>query len=94
MSQYPIPPRSACSFCPFHSDDEWRNLKENHPEDWSKAVQFERNLIAASAKQEVLKGTPYLHESCVPLDQVDLKTRPSHGQLNLFRNECTGLCGV
>lgn len=91
---YPIPPRSACSFCPFHSDDEWRNLKENHPADWDKAVQFERDLIAASAKQEVLKGVPYLHESCVPLDQVDLKARPSHGQLNLFRNECTGLCGV
>ncbi len=91
---YPIPPRSACSFCPFHSDDEWRNLKENHPEDFEAAVNFERALIAAAATQEALKGVPYLHASLVPLDQVDLQANPSHGQLSLFGNECEGMCGV
>lgn len=91
---YPIPPRSACTFCPFHSDFEWRNLKENHPEDFEFAVRFERDLIAASQRQEVLKGTPYLHESLVPLDEVDFQANPSHGQLSLFGNECEGMCGV
>lgn len=91
---FPIPPRSACTFCPFHSDHEWKNLKENHPEDWDKAVRFEQDLIAAAAKQEVLRGTPYLHESCVPLSEVDLQANPSRGQLSLFGNECEGMCGV
>ena len=91
---FPIPPRSACSFCPFHSDEEWRNLKENHPADFAAAVEFERLLIDASTRQEALRGTPYLHESCLPLDQVDFQANPSHGQLSLFGNECHGLCGV
>lgn len=93
-NNYPIPPRSACTFCPFHSDFEWRNLKENHPSDFESAVQFERKLIAASRTQEVLKGTPYLHESLVPLDEVDFSANVTVGQVSLFGNECEGMCGV
>lgn len=91
---YPTPPRSACTFCPFHSDFEWRNLKENHPEDFERAVQFERALIAASRKQEVLQGVPYLHGSLTPLDEVDFRANPSHEQISLFGNECEGMCGL
>lgn len=92
---YPIPPRSACTFCPFHSDEEWSNLKES-PIDFAEAVQFDADLRAAAAKQNALKGTPYLHASLVPLDQVDFAANvtPGHAQLDLFRNECEGLCGV
>lgn len=91
---FPIPPRSACTFCPFHSDNEWRNLKENYPEDFESAVQFERDLRVSSKGQEVLKGEPFLHKSCVPLDEVDFHANPADGQLSLFGNECEGMCGV
>jgi len=35
-----------------------------------------------------------MHRSLVPLDQVDLSTAEDRGQLNLFLNECEGMCGV
>jgi hypothetical protein len=91
---FPTPPRSACRYCPFHSDSEWRNQKENEPAEFEKSVEFEREMILAGTRQEVLRGTPYLHSSCVPLDQVDFGVRPHHGQMNLFGNECEGMCGV
>jgi hypothetical protein len=36
----------------------------------------------------------FLHRSCVPLDEVDLRTAEDKGQLNLWLNDCEGMCGV
>lgn len=91
---YPEPPRSACTFCPFHSDDEWLNLKNNSPKEFQGAVDFERALTEAHKNQEVLLGTPFLHNSCVPLDEVKFKGDEGRKQISLFGNECEGLCGV
>lgn len=92
---YKTPPRSACYFCPFHGDAEWKNLKENHNADFMLAVKYEKELQAAAARQEVMKGTPWLHPTCKPLDEIDFNTNiKSHAQLEMFANECEGLCGV
>lgn len=92
---YPEPPRSACWFCPFHSDSEWRRLRDEEPEAWEKAVQFDREAREArEARASNMNSTPYLHRSCVPLDQVDLRTDFDRGQLSLWQNECEGLCGT
>lgn len=89
---YPEPPRSACVGCPFHSDDEWRRLRDGDPEGFADAVQFERDLQAVDFT--ALRGTPFLHRDLVPLDQVDLSTPRDRGQGNLFDDECEGMCGV
>jgi hypothetical protein len=86
---YPMPPRSACVYCPYHSNHEWRNLKENDPESFERAVEYEKKYQAALT--QVMRGTPYLHRSCKPLDQVDFGT-PDKG--DAFNNECEGMCGV
>lgn len=91
---YPQPPRSACKFCPYRSDDHWLALS---PKNFSEAVQFERDLQAAYAQASAVRAVPYLHESRVPLDQV--RFRPGRinmkaQQLNMFRNDCVGMCGV
>jgi hypothetical protein len=92
---YPKPPRSSCVFCPFHSLAEWRRLRDEEPEAFAEAVQFERAVQAAKQASENFAGTPYLHKSCVPLDQLDLSTREERGQLVLdFADECSGVCGV
>jgi hypothetical protein len=85
---YPKPPKSACIGCPFHSNDQWRALRKM-PE-WQDAVEVDR----AIRKQPGFRGEQYMHRSLVPLDQVDLSTAEDHGQLNLFNNECEGMCGV
>jgi hypothetical protein len=97
---YPKPPRSACVYCPFHSDNEWRRLRDEEPEEFARAIRFEKDLQAVKAKTENMRGVPFLHPSLVPLDQVDLSTDIERGQLALwldeqsFGNECEGMCGV
>lgn len=94
-NNYPEPPRSACTFCPFHSDEEWRRIKTQTPDEWNAVVEYERNLIAAAKSQEALRGIPYLHESCKPIETVNFDANiPSHYQVSMFGNECEGLCGV
>lgn len=91
---FPRPPRSACSFCPFHSNAEWRNLRDNHPRDWDFVVQFEKDMQQAALHDQALTAVPYLHKDGVNIELVDL-TDPSEmqGQFS-FLDECDGLCGV
>ena len=95
---FPEPPRSACSYCPFHSDAEWRRLKEQEPEAFAEAVDVERKIQAmhkaTSQPGERMGGLAYLHDSLVPLDQVDFSTDEDHGQQVMFKQECAGMCGV
>lgn len=88
------PPRSACTFCPYHSDAEWRRLRDFHPDEFAGAVQFENELQEVKRQTGNMKGIPFLHNSLKPLDQVDFSTEEERGQLNLFNNECEGMCGV
>lgn len=91
---YPKPPRSACVYCPYHSDAEWRRLRDEEPEEWKRAVKFERDLQAVKAQTDNMRGIPYLHASLVPLEQVNLTTDIENGQGILWGNECEGMCGV
>lgn len=97
---YPKPPRSACVYCPFHSDKEWRRLKDEEPQEFARAVKFEKDIQEVKSKTERVRGVPFLHPSLVPLDQVDFRTDIERGQLSLwldeqsFGNECEGMCGV
>jgi hypothetical protein len=89
---YPMPPRSACTFCPYHSDAEWQRLRTAEPEGFAQAVQFERDLQAAAAAQcETTKSVPWLHRSMRPLDTVEFT---DSRQIDMFGNECEGMCGV
>jgi hypothetical protein len=94
---FPTPPRSACIYCPFHSDHEWKRLRNEEPEEWDKAVKFDYDLRAAVSQATgtaKLSGDVFLHASLVPLDKVDFQSLPEKNQLSLFGNECEGLCGV
>lgn len=87
--KYPTPPRSACYFCPFHSNAEWQRLKNETPELYLKAAEFEQKLQKATAGT-MSYSTPYLHPSCQPLDVAPL----NDGQMDMFDMECEGMCGV
>ncbi|HWN72806.1 MAG TPA: hypothetical protein VNN15_03245 [Solirubrobacterales bacterium] len=86
---FPIPPKSACGLCPFHSDAEWRAVKAD-PEAWARAVEIDR-AIRTGLVSKHLKGALYLHASLKPLEDVDLS---GGSQRDLFQNECEGMCGV
>lgn len=91
---YPEPPRSACRFCPFHSDDEWRRQHDEEPDEFALSVKFDYDLREVKSRTDNIGGVPFLHSSMVPLDKVDFSTSRERGQGELFGNDCTGLCGV
>lgn len=91
---YPEPPRSACVFCPFHNDTEWTRLMVKEPEAFAEAVEFEKSLQTHIKAAGSFRTTPFFHRSLVPLDQVVFQPNSSNGQLNIFNNECEGMCGV
>jgi hypothetical protein len=87
---YPLPPKSSCIGCPFHSNDEWRSIKSD-PEAWEDAVMLDK-LIRNVGKN--MKSQQFMHRDRVPLDEVDLSTAADHGQVDMFNNECEGMCGL
>jgi hypothetical protein len=88
---YPLPPKSACTFCPYHDDAMWRDLQLNDPASFADAVNVDRAIRGG------ISGTTkklYLHRSLKPIDQIDFTTAEEAGQGVLFGNECEGICGV
>lgn len=90
---YSEPPKSACTFCPFHSDAEWRRLRDTDPVGWSEAVELDR-AIRHGLTSKSLSGSLFLHSSRLPLESVDFDSPNDQSQSNLFNNECEGMCGV
>lgn len=85
----PIPPRSACIFCPLRDNNQWREMDRD---EFKQAIRFEAAYQAAHGY--LGESVPFLHRQMVPLNQVDFSTEEERGQLNMFNNECEGMCGV
>lgn len=84
----PIPGKSSCVFCPFHSDGFWFELKRNHPREFAEAVRVDRMIRDMTASG--LKRPAFLHRSLTPLEMVNFEERTK----DLFGSECDGYCGV
>ena len=95
-NNYPEPPRSACFYCPFHSDDEWRRLRNDEPKHFQEAIEFDDKIrkIYKEANPS-MNMEVYLHNSCKPLSEIDFDNDVDKGQLTWdFKAECEGMCGV
>ena len=77
--------KSSCVYCPYRSDRQWAEMRSDDPESFTRAVAVERAILD-------LKPGNYLHSSCAPLDAADFDA--DRDQLELFGNECEGMCGV
>lgn len=90
-------PKSACVFCPYHSDAEWLRIKAN-PADWKRAVEIDEALrTTGSVANRQMDQRMYVHRSCIPLVQIAFNPKPTarEQQTNLaFTRECEGVCGV
>lgn len=92
--EYPGRPlvKSACWFCPFKKNDEWRRTRDEQPKEWAKAVAFDKAIRKGSV---AARGEWFLHRQMKPLDEVDLSTQADRGQVEFsFLDECEGMCGV
>ena len=64
----PVPPKSSCYFCPYHSVEAWRDLKRNEPDLFAKSVELEQTLRdrrAALGKDDV-----FFTSRMVPLSEA------------------------
>lgn len=89
---YPMPAKSSCIGCPYHSDDQWVELRDTDPVSWADAVEVDRKM-RENGPVRGMQQMEYMHRSCVPLDQVIFRSGKDHGQIS-FLDECDGMCGV
>lgn len=82
-----LPPRSACVFCPYQSRKEWRALQGT--EDWQHAVEVDESIRKARPPYDL-----FVHATMKPLPMVDFRSEQERGQLELWDNECSGMCGI
>jgi hypothetical protein len=104
-TDYGQPPRSACIICPYHDNKEWKNLKDNYPDEFEYAVKFDEWLRDPNSNSAALqkfrdynkkKQTPsqqYVYKGKVPLREATFD-EPSDYQGTLFDDECEGMCGI
>lgn len=69
-------PKSACVGCPFHTNAQWRDLRNNHPDEFADAVEFDAAIRAGNARGNLLGntllGSPFLHRSRLPLSDAPI----------------------
>jgi len=79
--------KSSCVFCPYHSNKNWKEIKQNYPEEWEKVKKVD-DAIRDSSKRG-LDDKLYLHRTLVPIDEAYLQ----EDQEELFMCE-EGYCGI
>ena len=93
LDEFGVPhetPRSACVFCPFHSNAEWRRVKRS-PKDWERACEVDEMLREpGSVVNQDLGHELFVHRSCRPLREANL----DEDQKTMFDIECEGGCGL
>ncbi len=87
------PVRSACTGCPNHGNAEWRDMRDNRPDEFEQACRFDeaiRDVPGMHAKR-------YLHHSFTPLRHANLakptrreRADAQHDLLDLLENGVGG----
>lgn len=90
---YPPPPRSSCIGCPFHSNAEWRAIRDD-PTSWADAIDFDEQLRTGRIAKLLAPSVAYLHRDAVPLAEAEIRSEEEMGQGTLFDMECEGMCGI
>ncbi len=83
-----VPRKSSCRYCPYHSDRYWRDMKQNDPVEFEQACEVDmliRDLTRVGDANPV-----FIHRSLVPLREAYF----GENQRELFREDCSGHCGV
>lgn len=87
LHELPVPPKSACVFCPYQSDASWAIRKKLFPDDFAAAIAVD-NAIRNST-QAGIHYPVFLHRSCRPLESVEFDSRG-----DTQWGECSGTCHV
>ena len=64
-----IPPKSACTFCPYHNKDHWKRMKQAGGADWDEAVTVDE-AIRDKGKGSGKEFQLFIHPSGLPLEEA------------------------
>lgn len=86
---WPDPTSSACWMCANLDDIEWREMRDNRPDEFEQACLFDEEI----REEDIFKGGTgvWLHRSRVPLREADLD---SHIQGDEIRQCGLGMCFI
>lgn len=88
-------PKSSCVFCPYRTNQSWKNLKETDPAGWDRAVQIDaalrdkKSVATRGFRQEL-----FVHRSCMPLPLIDFNALAPNALDPMTVGECQGMCGL
>lgn len=82
-----VPVKSSCVFCPYHNRSAWYDMKRENGADWQKAVEVDEAIRKARPPFDL-----FLHSDRIPL--IDIRSPQENGQLEMFSEECSGVCFV
>ena len=69
-------------------------MKKNRPEEWADAVAFDTAMRADGRKLPGVIGEVYLHRRLLPLEEAIVAAGFDPNQIDMFDQECDGMCGV
>jgi hypothetical protein len=93
---HPIPSKSACLMCPYRKTIEYARWREEHPALFAEAVKFD-HLIRSTGTMRGMKNEQFVSRLLMPLDEIPTVAElegDKNEQIDLFGNECEGICGV
>ena len=61
----PVPPKSSCTFCPYHNARAWQEIKRRGGHDWQEAVEIDLKIRDARPPYPL-----YVHPARVPLTEA------------------------
>jgi hypothetical protein len=92
---WPVVDKSACIQCPWRSATEYARWRIEEPELFERACRWDE--LIRDGTRAGLKSPQFISRLLIPLRDLppieELEKRDD-SQLNLFENECEGMCGV
>ena len=89
----PVPPKSACVFCPFQSRSAWQDLKRAGDDDWNIALEVDTAIRDVRPPFQL-----FVHPARVPLaDAVQIPEDHGYAQPSMFDDDAgcdSGYCFV
>lgn len=87
-------PRSSCIGCPYHTNAEWKWLKDHDPKSFQDAILVDHALRNDQTVRNGIsrKGYAYLHRERRPLSEINLTDTQDYDSIML--DECEGVCGI
>jgi hypothetical protein len=79
-AEIPVPPKSACFFCPFHSLEQWKRLRRDRRDEFERSVELER--LMQTRRRDLGKDPVWLTDLGAR-HKVTLDRLVAHDQLTL-----------